>query len=783
MSRNATNISRHHNHRNAPDTDRRCWTREASLTPATLDADARRIQSVLTTADPALVYDWSTGRVILEVLLMSGAEHESQTPLLRDHIQYSVTSILGSVTEHSTKADELLGWLTFGKDLDETAEAIWRRVEQGHLRRVSIGYDYSRDDYVTIEAGQTATVKGRSFTAPKDSALRVVIRWRLREVSVVVIPADSRAQMRDEPPEDTRGTLVNPASQLSDPGPGFFPEGDMKRYLQWLHRNGLSASVTTETEALAWARSGNLTASQLTEFAEVCHADSIAFDAASATVRDESTSGNVRSQTLPNPAPASPTTLPVVDAQRVAAEAIAAERARTAAISQLGLDFPEVPRDTVQRAHAEGWDLDRTRNEFLAALRSSRQPGAPAIHSRGGGLTREVLQAALLSRFGIHPDSPVMTSTPAYTLASRSDLNIGWALHCPQRGERRDRLEQAFDQVHQLGLRNATMMRVCEELIRMNGDAVPYNQEEILQRAFATANFSAVFGAVVHMMLWSGYASTPASYTQFCEVVDVPDLKDNSEAMMGEVGRLQKQAKVPGPAKLLNLTDPVIATLAASRHSGQLKVTDQTIINDSFGVTGVIPTKMGQMIQGYISDIVYSQLMDTGNLIDGRARFNITDGNLISSGALTVAGLTAMEVALRAKKVGDRRIQLGRTVLICGLTLGPTARVLQGQTPQVTVENPFAGTFDVVEDTAIDIGVLNPDTIPETAIAGTPTAYYALTADGNSIKVAFRQGTNRGPVTRTAQLDKGEWGVCWDVFVDVGAAFMRRTGAVKVITA
>ncbi len=45
---------------------------------------------------------------------------------------------------------------------------------KGHLRRVSIGYDYTRDDYVTIPAGETASVGGRSFTAPKDRDLRVV---------------------------------------------------------------------------------------------------------------------------------------------------------------------------------------------------------------------------------------------------------------------------------------------------------------------------------------------------------------------------------------------------------------------------------------------------------------------------------------------------------------------------------------------------------------------------------------------------------------------------------
>ncbi len=145
--------------------------------------------------------------------------------------------------------------------------------------------------------------------------------------------------------------------------------------------------------------------------------------------------------------------------------------------------------------------------------------------------------------------------------------------------------------------------------------------------------------------------------------------------------------------------------------------------------------------------------------------------------------MTAAEVLLRAKKVGDRRIQLGRTVVVTGITLGPRARVLQeSQSLGLTNEeaNPFRGTFDVVTDTAIDIGVSDPYTDPETAIAGRPNSYFLLTRDGNSIKVAFRQGTNRGPITRASQLQQGEWGMCWDVYVDVGAAFLRRLGAVEV---
>ena len=438
-----------------------------------------------------------------------------------------------------------------------------------------------------------------------------------------------------------------------------------------------------------------------------------------------------------------------------------------------------------------GMSIDQARGEFLTALRTSRQAGAPAIHVRNGlsgtnGV--RILQAALMARNGIDPDSPVLQAQPSLTLAGRRDLNIGWAIHCPRQGERRNQLEAAFEAVHERGLRNATMLRLAQELIELEtNERAPYGQDEILERAFTTANFSAIFGSVIHLMMWAGYSSTPATYTQFCEVVDVPDFKDNSDAMVGEVGRLKRQSKTaPAQAPTLNMTDPVLAKIAADRYAGMLEITEQTFINDQFGAVGQTPQKLGQSVLALISDLVYAQLLSTANLTDGRARFNTTDGNLIASGGtLDVGGMTAAEVLLRAKKVGDRRIQLGRTQVVTGITLGPKARVLQeSQSLGLTNEeaNPFRGTFDVVQDTAIDIGVSDPYTDPETAIAGRPNSYFLFTRDGNSMKVAFRQGTNRGPITRTSVQTQGRWGLCWDVFVDVGAAFLRRLGAVEVRT-
>lgn len=770
------------------------YRRNSDVTPSTLDVEKRRVQSVLTTEDPAYVWDNQSGRVVLEVLLMDGADYETQTPLIRDHNSYSVTSIVGSVTDPTVEKDAILGWLCFGEDLDDTAEGIWRRVSQGHLRRVSIGYDYSSKDFTTIPAGETRTVKGRSFTAPKDRDLRVVWRWRLREVSLVVVPADARAQVRGTgeghgPDSDTDHHADN-----SSPAPSG--EDTMKKFLQFLHKHGLASSITNTEQALRWAADGNLTHAQLDELVKLCKADEVEFERAQATAKQTATPPSDPPNTPNDPPNDPPGNLPSggqrsstgggggspVDAQRAAADAVAAERQRVGAIRALHAEHPEVPQAIVTQAETEGWDVNRTTAAFLTAIREARTPGvAPAGHVRGSEqLNLRVLQAALLERSGIRPEDDFFGHQAVQGLARRRELGASWMVGVPQSGARRDEFEQAFDVARQRGLGGLSLMRAAELLGELETGERLHDETEILERAFSSGGFTAVFGAVVHLQMLAGYAATPATYQEFCEVMDVSDFREHQDADMGAVGRLKKQGKNGGKAALLNVEDPALVSIAAERYAGILKVSDQTIIQDSFGVAGMLPRELGETCQQMPIDLAFAQVLRTDNLADSRARYNTTDGNSVSKATLDEAALTALGTALLAKQVGDRRIVVNGSSIVSGTTLGPTVRKLMRSTEIDNANNPHAGTYRPIQDTAVELGVKDP-AAEDAAIAGTPTSLYAFAGGSKrSIAVAFRRGTNRGPVTRSGMLSQGEWGVYWDVYMDVGAAFRRRIGTVRL---
>lgn len=766
----------------------RCFHRNLrAFEPSTLNRTERTVQAVLSTEDPVPIYDWRSGEYVDEVLVAAGCQADSSTPLLRDHNQWSVLASLGSVSNVRSSGDEVHGLLTFGRDLGQDVEGVWQRVQQGILRSGSVGYFYERTDYETIPAGESRVINSKTYKAAKSRPKRVVKRWNLLEYSMVVIPADSRATLRSgEPdPNGLQGTGSQAGQELNTTvAPKRTHEDEMKKFLRFLHQHGLAASITNETEALDWARSGNLSADLIAQLSDLCREDNVAFDASQARARESET--GTRSHTG-NPGNQLP---PANNPGDAAAAAVAAERARVAAIRGLHRDHNTVPQTVVDQAIEQGWDLARTQSEFLSALRSSRTPGAPGVQIRGSDqINRRVLQAALMIRNNMNPDSPVLASNTARALSSRRrEFDIGWAVGCPQSGQRRDELEQAFDIVYQRGLHDANYMRIAELCCEL---AEPgrrfYSDEEIRERAFSSGDFSAVFGAVVHMELLSSYERTPHTYQDWCEVVEVGDFNLHKANDMGQVGRLKKMGRNGGNAALLNFEDPLQTQIAAERYAGKLVIDEQTLINDAFGVSGQAPIELGETCQSMVADIALAQLLSTANLSDGRQRFNNTDGNLVTvTGPLTETHWNLVSAAFKNKKVGSRRINVGMAIALAGSTLAPTVRKWMGSNYMSDqMDNPHKGTYSVIEESGVDLGVTDPAN-DEATIAGTTSSFYVLgTGSKRPIKFAWRRGTGRGPVSGPAinlsTTTDDQWGLAWKVYLDMGCQFQRRVGAVKVV--
>lgn len=174
----------------------------ARMSPATLDRKSRSLELVIATETPVLMFDWSTGERVPEVLLAAGCilpDGAAQVPLLDTHSRESVSHVLGSVSGARVDGDCVVGRAYFSET--PAAEETFRKFEEGHLTDFSAGYSVTA--IVRVKKGETTTINGRKWKGP----VNVVTSWTLKEVSCCPIGADVRAKVRAEVVEDTPQTV------------------------------------------------------------------------------------------------------------------------------------------------------------------------------------------------------------------------------------------------------------------------------------------------------------------------------------------------------------------------------------------------------------------------------------------------------------------------------------------------------------------------------------------------------------------------------------------------
>lgn len=178
--------------------------RAADLLPSSIDREARTIDVVWSTGarvrrhpffgepfDEELAMD---PRAVRLDRLNGGA------PLLKVHDASALDSVIGSVEPGTARIEHGRGLARVRFSEREDAEAVWRDVEAGHIRAVSIGYQVHRFE-VTKQAG-----------APE---LWRAVDWTPFEISAVPIGADAAAGFR--PLEITPGTPLTPC-EIERPG-------------------------------------------------------------------------------------------------------------------------------------------------------------------------------------------------------------------------------------------------------------------------------------------------------------------------------------------------------------------------------------------------------------------------------------------------------------------------------------------------------------------------------------------------------------------------------------
>ncbi len=160
----------------------------AAFTPSTLNAEKRTVEVLWTTGEKGLRYDWDVGRYYEELEVTENAMRldrmRNGAPLLDCHNGWSNRAVIGVVESIRIENGQGFATVRFAEG-DETADAIWNKVQQGILRSVSVGYRVHK--YERIAADINSEDKTPTYRA---------IDWEPTEISFVPIGFDSAAQVR-----------------------------------------------------------------------------------------------------------------------------------------------------------------------------------------------------------------------------------------------------------------------------------------------------------------------------------------------------------------------------------------------------------------------------------------------------------------------------------------------------------------------------------------------------------------------------------------------------------
>ncbi|UCG33292.1 MAG: hypothetical protein JSU68_01425 [Phycisphaerales bacterium] len=708
--------------------------RTLTVRAESINEEARSVEAVLATEAPTTVYDFRSWRLIDEVLRVEGAQLPAQVVMLESHMRYGLDTVLGSVRGMKKESGEVVGRLFFAEG-DEAAERAWQKVKQGHLTDVSVGY--RAIEYTDIKPNTSAVVNGKRYTAG-ERTLRITTKWRIREGSLVPIGADEGAKIREEHcGTQHRETKMNE---------------ELRKYLESL---GLRTSASEDS---AWAFFGMLDGDRRAE---------------AETLRDGKPEQKSEDPSKPEPAepqrqqpehkPEAPTPqLSTVDTEAVRADAIRAERKRVTEIRKLAGE--DISEELVQRAIDEGWDTGRASEAFLKAMRDGRDApvdgDVPAIHSRDHERDCNVRTLAA----GVQMRADVDLIEPGASDAQRAAM-----ANLMEQGQR---------------YADMSMLDVCRECIRLDGGRLPHTRIDQVRAAVSGATLASVFTTAVQARMLRSYVEYPDS-TDWAGSEDVMDFKTNERMQLGKTAGLQKLAR-GDTAKHATIGDNK-EEYKVARYAKQFVADEMDIIDDRFNVIRQTPAEMGAAARRLRPDLVYSILLANAALgNDSIALFQAaTHANYGTTGTTLAAATLQAGIAAMAKQTQDGvNLNLNPRWLIVPQDLRFTARILLKSAERI-IASASGGTLNPLLQEDIEIrmdnrigaaGVTDPAT--GTAYTGGAAYWYlaASTTQAPTIIVGYLRGTGRTPVLRSFPLTQGQWGIGWDIKMDIGAKALDYRG-------
>jgi len=165
---------------------------------ASVDQAARTVDLIFSTGAAVERYDWIRDTRYLEKLSLDPKAVRLERlntagPLLDAHSAWSITDQIGAVEPGSARIEKGQARATVRFSKRDAVTPIWNDVVDGILRSVSVGY--------RVYAFEETTADGKIPT-------RTAVDWEPYEVSLVPMPADTGAKVRDGDKANTNQCVI-----------------------------------------------------------------------------------------------------------------------------------------------------------------------------------------------------------------------------------------------------------------------------------------------------------------------------------------------------------------------------------------------------------------------------------------------------------------------------------------------------------------------------------------------------------------------------------------------
>lgn len=604
--------------------------REATVVADTIDTEERTIEVVWTTGATVQRYRWEGWDVVeydeeLEVSdkairlerLNNGA------PFLDSHRSWDSRNVLGSVVPGSVRISGGKGTAKIRLTSAEDAAPIIQRILERTINKVSVGYRVHRYD-----------IKAAEKKGERD--LYRAVDWEPYEISAVAMPADPGASIRSEEP------------------------GRENRFACALHRQGEPAAAAAMERGTTMSKPKTPAAGQQEGRTEI---------------DDVIDTRNAPNPANPAPAPAAPEARETPE--QITARAIAAERERTGAITDLcrrhGLDATfeqELIRsgDTIDAVRAKV--LDKIADSDPLEGRTHEPAAAQARGETASDIAfREGLTSALMHR--VNPGVNVLSE------AGRQFRGLTL-------------LEIARQNLERRGISTSGLSRQ-EVASQLFGRAAGYH---------STSDFPVILANVANQTLRAAYDEIPRTFQAWARRETITDFKPVTRVQLSGAPDLEQVAE-SGEFQYGTMGEGK-EVYALSTYGKIIGFTRHMLINDDLGAFTRVTQAFGARAADLEGDIVYAILNQNPDMGDGTPLFDNGHGNLGTAAVINETSLTAGYRAY-AQQTGieGHRISVSPSFIIVppGQRSVEARKMLAATTPASTGEvNVYANRLQVVEE-------------------------------------------------------------------------------------